>query len=160
MSFCHFTFKSPKPETTNFPTKLSSPLGFPILQEASQFSQVTQVWCVDHVRFYPSQRPLSLISLQVLLFHFSVLVLCFSSPWPHSSLVALKLSSRDPWESPRLFQGVRGSNDFHDKFRVLLAFFTFSHKQRVDFSRAHMSCDVTTNWMPDNWIYDNSAGFY
>lgn len=23
--------------------------------------------------------------------------------------------------------------------------FTFSHKQRVDFSRAHMSCDVTTN---------------
>ena len=134
-----------KTRNDQLPHQTVFPSGFPHSARSITIFAGHPGLCVDHIRFYPSRRPLSLISLQMLPFCFSVLVLCFSSPWPHASPVALKLSSRDPWESPRLFQGVRGSNDFHDKFRVLFAFFAFSHKHRVDFSRAHMSCDVTTN---------------
>ena len=74
----------------------------------------------------------------------SVLVPCFSSPQPHSSPVVLKLSSRDPWESLRLFQSVMGSTDFHNNFRVLLAFSTFSHKS-FTFTNEHVFPSISSS---------------
>ena len=53
-----------------------------------------------------------------------------------------------------------GQNAACDYMKVLFAFFTFSHKCTVEFSRAHMSCDITTDWRYDNWMYDNPARFH
>lgn len=125
LSLCHFTFKSLKPEITNCPTKLP-PWVSPALQEAPQVV-MTQVRCLK-------SSETSLCSPR---YRWSASRCCCCVSL--CGFVFLHLLGHTPaqWLS-NCGPGALGNPQ--ESFRVLWAYFTFSHKCTVEFWEA--TCGV------------------